>query len=258
MLDELKEQAALQAPVAVAGDIERDRQREMRVLAALRGNYLGRSGRYRQGVVFPRAMYAEEAREMAAHLRRGVMLGESLALLACLGGIVGLTVSVAPDIAFGEARREGGPAFRLDLDDGCAGYDLDRVLEHAEKSKGQSCQPASRVVLVRLPGFLVDEIRRRRARLRSATHLCDLTGRPEWEGRARATPGAGYRLKPTFTRFRRSLGPALLDDGVAPIVAAAALLDFRLGTKSNHAYVVYMQSMVDDALDRLYRILGWN
>ena len=71
-------------------------------------------------------------------------------------------------------------------------------------------------------------------------------------------PGPGYRLKPTLTRFRRSLGSILLDAGVAPIVASAALLDFRLGTKSNHSYVVYSQSMVNEALDHLYISLGWD
>lgn len=258
MLDELKDQTVPQASLAGARDPERDRQRETSVLAALRGNLLARSSRHQQGVVYARAMFVEEAGEVAAQLRRSVVAGEVLAELECLGSIVGLNPSVAPHAAFGKAHREDGPAFCLDLDEGCAGYDLNRVLERAQKSTGPSCQPASRVVLVPLPGFLADDLRRRRKHTPWATHLGDLTGWPEWEGKTGVMPGPGYRLKPTLTRFRRSLGSILLDAGVAPIVASAALLDFRLGTKSNHSYVVYSQSMVNEALDHLYISLGWD
>jgi hypothetical protein len=202
-------------------------------------------------------MFAEEAMVVAAELRRSVVAGEALAALECLGSIVGLNPSVAPEVNLGTACREDGPAFCLDLDEGCAGYDLNRVVERAQDSTGASCQPATRIVLVPLPGFLSDELRRRRERRPTASHLGDLTGSPEWEGRTGVMPGPGYRLKSTLTRFRRSLGPILLDAGVAPIVASAALLDFRLGTKSNHSYIVYSQSMVNEALDHLYETLGW-
>ncbi len=258
MLNDLRDQASIRAEAADTQDPERDCRREARVLAALRGNHLARASRHRQGVVYARAMFVEEAKEVAADLRRSVMAGEALAALECLGSIVGLNPSVAPDIVFGKARQEDGPAFCFDLDEGCAGYDLNRVVGPAQKSTGPSCQPASRIVLVPLPGFLSDELRRRRERTRSATHLGDLTGWPEWEGRTGVMPGPGYRLKSTLSRYRRSLGPILLDAGVAPIVASAALLDFRLGTKSNHSYVVYSQSMVDEALNHLYGTLGWD
>ena len=143
-------------------------------------------------------MFVEEAGEVAAQLRRSVVAGEVLAELECLGSIVGLNPSVAPHAAFGKAHREDGPAFCLDLDEGCAGYDLNRVLERAQKSTGPSCQPASRVVLVPLPGFLADDLRRRRKHTPWATHLGDLTGWPEWEGKTGVMPGPGYRLEPTL------------------------------------------------------------
>jgi hypothetical protein len=258
VLEDLREKTSVPAEAAVTQDPGRDRGREARVLATLRGNHLARASRHRQGVVYARAMFVEEAREVAAELRRSVMRGEVLASLECLGSIVGLNPTVAPDVNFGTACREDGPAFCLDLDEGCAGYDLNRVLERAQNSTGASCHPATRIVLVPLPDFLTGELRRRRERTPSATHLGDLTGWPEWEGRTGVMPAPGYRLKPTLTRFRRSLGPILLDADVAPIVASAALLDFRLGTKSNHSYVVYSQSMVDEALDHLYETLGWD
>ena len=96
MLDELKDQTAPRASLAGAGDPERDRQREASVLAALRGNLLARSSRHQQGVVYARAMFVEEAGEVAAQLRRSVVAGEVLAELECLGSIVGLNPSVAP------------------------------------------------------------------------------------------------------------------------------------------------------------------
>ena len=122
MLDELKDQTVPQASLAGARDPERDRQRETSVLAALRGNLLARASRHQQGVVYARAMFVEEAGEVAAQLRRSVVAGEVLAELACLGSIVGLNPSVAPHAAFGKAHREDGPAFCLDLDEGCAGW----------------------------------------------------------------------------------------------------------------------------------------
>jgi hypothetical protein len=258
VLEDLRDQTSVPAEAAVTQDPERDRRREARVLATLRGNHLARTSRHRQGVVYARAMFVEEAVVVAAELRRSVMAGEDSAALECLGSIVGLNPTVAPDVSFGTACRDDGPAFCLDLDEGCAGYDLNRVVERAQSSTGASCHPATRIVLVSLPGFLSDELRRRRDRTPTATHLSDLTGRPEWEGRTGVMPGPGYRLKSTLTRLRRSLGPILLDAGVAPIVASAALLDFRLGTKSNHSYVVYSQSMVNEALDLLYATLRWD
>ena len=109
MLDELKDQTAPRASLAGAGDPERDRQREASVLAALRGNLLARSSRHQQGVVYARAMFVEEAGEVA-QLRRSVVAGEVLAELECLGSIVGLNPFVAAHAAFGKAHREDGPS----------------------------------------------------------------------------------------------------------------------------------------------------
>ena len=209
-MDELKDQTVPQASLAGARDPERDRQRETSVLAALLGNLLARSSRHQQGVVYARAMFVEEAGEVAAQLRRSVVAGEVLAELECLGSIVGLNPSVAPHAAFGKAHREDGPAFCLDLDEGCAGYDLNRVLERAQKSTGPNCQPASRVVLVPLPGFLADDLRRRRKHTPWATHLGDLTGWPEWEGKTGACR-TGLPAQADAHAFRRSLGSILLE-----------------------------------------------
>ena len=76
MLDELKDQTAPRASLAGAGDPERDRQREASALAAPRGNLLARSSRHQQGVAYARAMFVEEAGEVAAQLRRSVVAGE--------------------------------------------------------------------------------------------------------------------------------------------------------------------------------------
>ena len=157
VLEDLRDQTSVPAEAAVTQDPERDRRREARVLATLRGNHLARTSRHRQGVVYARAMFVEEAVVVAAELRRSVMAGEDLAALECLGSIVGLNPTVAPDVSFGTACRDDGPAFCLDLDEGCAGYDLNRVVERAQSSTGASCHPATRIVLVSLPGFLSDE-----------------------------------------------------------------------------------------------------
>lgn len=228
------------------------------VLLNLRHNHLESSPRHRQGVVTARSMYGEELRPFAEELRRRAEGGELLAMAACLAVLVGLTPAVVPEIVLADSEAARSSAFRLDLDAGWACYDLDRVVDTAEVPKSRDYfVPATRWVRVILPDFLIGELVRLRDKQSDARKLEDLIGRPTWQGRRSFVPHSGFRLLWTLARFRRSLGPLLLEHGEARIVTSAALLDFGLSTKSNFSYITFPQRRVDQALAKLHELLAW-
>lgn len=232
------------------------------VLAALRGNLKEFSPRLRQGVIYARSMYVEELRQFAEELRRRTERGEPLATMACIGVLVGLTPNVVPKVVLARGEKSEPPsAFYIDTQGGRALYDLDRVLEVADRFNGEHEDrwiPATRWVRITLPPYVAEQLARRHARSPGATRVRELLGQSVWEGRARFAMDPGYRLKWTLARLRRSLGPHLVESGVSALVASAALVDFRLVTKSNFSYVSFAPTLVDDALHLLHDDLGWS
>lgn len=229
------------------------------VTAALRGNLRSFSPRQRQGAQHSGALQREPLLQFAAELRKDVEAGVPLAIAACLGTPVGLTPAKTPYVAICAATSPFPPACYLDKDGMCLRYDLDRVLERSAEPKNANwLVPAVRWVEIPLPAFVAIQLEKRLAGRPDAATIADLVGWPDWEGRKRFSRGPGYRLKPTLARFRKSLGLLLLDAGVRRLVASAAVMDFRLGTKSNFAYITFPQSSVTCAVELLHRSLRWD
>jgi hypothetical protein len=154
--------------------------------------------------------------------------------------------------------RRVRPALWLDVVNGSIYYDLDRVLEPAAGQPPCLALPATREVRLRLPRFLHMQLKRRYSLKPNAQELGELLGPFDFNGRAALVPGPGYRLKRTLARCRKSLGTLLVDQGIFPAAAAAAVLDFQIATKSNFAYVTISEEHVAEAQNVLYAAIGWD
>lgn len=228
-----------------------------KVLKALRGNLKRFWARHRQGALDRRAMTPPECADTARYLREAAERHVPLPIACCIGALTNLSPTVVPNISLSSTVAGASSCLRVVLPDGIAVYDLDLVLERCAKPK-QGCVPATRRVEVRLPAFLVGVLSARQRLTPDANSLQALIGQPDFEGRKGLFPGAGHRLNHTLARFRRALGPMLLDHGVSPIAASAALLDFSLVNRSNFAYLTIPAAEFDEAVATLHSILNWD
>lgn len=230
---------------------------DARLLRRLRAHLLEFAPRRRQGIADRRAMCAPETMRIATALRSAAMDGSSAALTLVLASISGLPPHDVCDVPLVAGVPPDRPC-ALDLAAGTHGYSLDRVLEPAAVAPADgSALAATRWASTPLPQFAVDLLRARAATCDEPSTLGDLLGRFDVEARKPVARGPGVRLRATWIRFRRGLGPLALDLGVHSFAAALALCDFGLVTRSSYAYVVVPADHLAAAVATLYDALGW-
>lgn len=223
----------------------------------LRAHLLAFAPRCRQGIADRRAMSAHDARRIGAALRSAAMDGSSTALALVLASISGLPPRDVCGIPVVQGIAPDRPC-ALDLEAGTYGYSLDRVLEPAAAAPADgSALAATRWASTPLPQFVVDLLRARATTCGELSSLGDLLGKFDFVARKPIARSPGVRLRATWIRFRRGLGPLALDLGLHPFVVALALCDFGLVTRSSYAYVVVPADHLAAAAAALYEALGW-
>ena len=194
----------------------------------------------------------------AAELRRGVENGDGQATLRTMSALLNVPVEVIPFLPIRPAK---GFAVRLDIPSSCVHIDFRRTVtaRAAKPRRPGNTHPASLVLLVVLPQFLVDAIGRASERRPWARTLGDLFGFDVPDGHLPILEGQMGRLRSTPVRFRRSLPIFLLELGadIDRYYVALVTCAFHLVPRARYYYTLSDTTTVSEVRRRYYEGLGW-
>lgn len=150
-----------------------------------------------------------------------------------------------------------GRALSIDLEIGAWRANLDQIADVAAKPRASGCIEATREVVIPLPQFYADLCRAHFPRRNSAIGLREWLGPIDNRRGVPVVSDVGYRLRPTWTRLRSGYCIAAVGMGIHDVVAAQALCELHITTRSNLSYVTVHQSAIWSALERLFDFVGW-
>lgn len=220
------------------------------------------SNKAQQALLHNRTQSRAQFLASAKWLRQRVETGDALALQACIGALLALRPDLVPRIPLLTATIDPDWLLCLDVTTGCIHFSRALFIEGGAApptlAKPGAIIPASVIYVTPLPQFLASVLQQRLIAFPGAKTLGELIPDSQPLESNTRTLAQDARIAPTFAKFRNSLGPIAVREGIDRFITSIIAHDPRLTPTGKFFYAQASRSELWAASDELFDFMAWS